>query len=218
MIYQQVLQQIKRFISPPFCAHCLCWLEQRDVLCADCIKKIRPIVSKKIAVTPSTNMPVFAISDYQDPLVRLITAKTWSDRSASYQLGELIWQLTDIKHVPFDYIVPIPLHWRRYALRGYNQAEEIARVLSKYSNKPIEPLLVRVRATKLQGRLGRVMRIENLKGAFELRTNMNIDKGARILLVDDVMTSGATVLAAAKELLKLKPLAITAVVACRVNK
>lgn len=94
-----------------------------------------------------------------------------------------------------DLIIPVPLHWQRLLSRRYNQAALLAAVLGRLSGKPVVPdLLHRRRATAKQGHLSRLGRQRNVKGAFALRQPGKVDlAGKRILLVDDVITTGATV-------------------------
>jgi ComF family protein len=97
-----------------------------------------------------------------------------------------------------DRIVALPLAPRRFRMRGYNQALEIARVVARALNlKRDDGVLRRVRETTPQAGLGALMRLQNMEGAFESRVAV---KGERIALVDDVMTSGATLHSAARVL------------------
>jgi ComF family protein len=92
----------------------------------------------------------------------------------------------------FDAIVPVPLHWRRYQYRGFNQAIELARPISHELGLPmITRVLRRTRYTLPQVGLGPDERRQNIKGAFTVRQPERI-KGKRLLLVDDVYTTGAT--------------------------
>jgi competence protein ComFC len=205
------------YFMPSLCAYCKNFLSTTDILCAECKHTIFPIVSKQIDVTPSFSMTVFAISDYKDPLKKLILAKGWSDPLASYQMGKLLWEYLPLQSLDYEVIVPIPLHWTRYAWRGFNQADEIAHVIQKKKNVPLKHLLKRVKKTAFQSTLVSALRGENLKGAFVLNEKYAQDYfGKHILLIDDLMTTGSTLRAAAKELLKLKPSKITVVVVCRV--
>jgi len=160
---------------------------------------------------------VIALSDYKDPLKKLILAKRWSDPLASVQLGMLLSRMPSIKELDCDIITSIPLHWMRYAARGFNQAEEMAKIMSKKKNIPLVQLLKRTKKTAFQSDLSSSSRVMNVNDAFILSTQQkDIYKDKHIVLVDDLMTTGATIRQAAKELLKLKPRKITVVVACRV--
>ncbi len=125
--------------------------------------------------------------------------------------------MTPVSSLSYDVIVPIPLHWTRYASRGFNQAEEIARVIQKKKNVPLRSLLKRVKKTAFQFELVSSMRGTNVKNAFVLNCiDKKHYKDKHILLVDDLMTTGSTIREAAKELLKLQPKQITVAVICRV--
>lgn len=207
-------------IAPPYCMACKKFLAERDVFCATCVKLIKPIVSHDLKVTDALTVKVFAIGPYTDPLKQLILSKSWSNSVASRQLGQLMWELTYIKNVPCDLIVPVPLHWMRFAWRGYNQSEEMARELAKKKGVPVMNLLKRIRHTPFQSVGSMEKRVENVKDAFLLLTEQELRsqyKDKHILLIDDLLTTGATIRAAAKELNKLKPASITVIVAARVT-
>jgi ComF family protein len=162
-------------------------------------------------------MKVLAISDYQYPLKKLILAKQYGKRVASKQLGELIWYMTYVRHASFEVIVPIPLHWTRYAWRGYNQAIEMGNVIAQESGKPLSELLYRSRRTVFQSTLHKQERQENTRNIFALtKFDRSLYRNKHILLVDDLLTTGATMREAARTLLTLNPASITGVVACRV--
>ncbi len=102
-----------------------------------------------------------------------------------------------------DLIVPVPLHPRRLRRRGFNQSLELARGLArgKFGGRygRLEPqVLVRVRDTPPQHTLPRAVRMRNLAGAFQ--GDPYLARGRSVLLVDDILTTGATVRAATKEL------------------
>ena len=167
---------------------------------------IQPVVSCPLKITDTYEVSVFAVGAYKDPLKHLIVAKHYRDRLAAQDLGYLLWTMSDIKHASFDYIVPLPLHWSRYAFRWYNQAYEIAKVISKYSGKPVVSILQRNKKTEFQSGLSRDERILNVNHVFEiLDTNIEQYAGKSILLIDDVMTTGATVTAAVKALRRMQP-------------
>ncbi|MEX0677697.1 MAG: ComF family protein [Pirellulales bacterium] len=101
-----------------------------------------------------------------------------------------------------DVVVPVPMHWTRKLWRGANSPDAIAKRLAAHLGLPARPdLLVRCRRTAPQASLSHSRRRANVRGAFRARRDPDLP-GARILLVDDIMTTGATVDEAAKILSK----------------
>ncbi|MCI4677768.1 ComF family protein [Rhodoblastus acidophilus] len=120
-----------------------------------------------------------------------------------------------------DLLVPIPLHWTRLARRRFNQAAALAAAIEKVSAVPVETeLLLRVKPTPPQVGLTRRLRAQNIQGAFVVPEERRIEvEGCRIVLVDDVMTSGATLNAAARILLRAGAKRVDALVfACVVRE
>lgn len=91
----------------------------------------------------------------------------------------------------FDAIVPMPLHWRKRWQRGFNQAKLLAEALSRRTGIPVLEAVRRRRATPPQAGLSNAERRRNVAGAFEVRRRARVE-GRRLLLVDDVFTTGAT--------------------------
>jgi ComF family protein len=103
----------------------------------------------------------------------------------------------------FDAVVPVPLHWRKRWDRGFNQAELLARHIAKKRGIPVWNALRRRRATATQAGLASAGRRRNVAGAFVLKSPGKPNPqlaGRRILLIDDVMTTGATASACASAL------------------
>ena len=211
-----VFKQVRSFIAPYFCAYCRHFVKDDVVLCDRCLARLRPIVSMPFRITKKRELIVFAISDYEYPLRALVQAKQYDNRYAGRQLGRLLWEQTPLRQVPFDIIVPIPLHWTKYAWRGFNQAEEMARVLAQKSGKPLVKLIERQKKTVLQAGLSKTQRVENLDAGFCLSGDAYRYQGLSILFVDDVMTTGSTLFAASKAVALLRPKNLFASVACRV--
>ena len=118
----------------------------------------------------------------------------------SRQIDRVPW-LTDLLEVgfrtyaatlPWDALVPVPLHPVRERSRGFNQAEELARLLGKRQGIPVGKALRRIRPTPPQAGLPSAERARNLTNAFQPQRNFDLG-GKNLLLVDDVITTGATV-------------------------
>jgi ComF family protein len=116
----------------------------------------------------------------------------------------------------WDLVVPVPLHWRRRLARGYNQAAAIARPLACRLGLPAAEALARCRPTPPQTALPRPARRHNPRGAFAVpaRHRRRL-AGRRVLLVDDVVTTGATLDAAARALLAAGAAEVHAVAVAR---
>lgn len=97
-----------------------------------------------------------------------------------------------IRARPADALVPVPLHPRRQRERGYNQAAALCQLLARRARLPMWPALRRVRHTETQTHFERADRLENLRGAFAANPRIPL-RGAHLILVDDVFTTGSTV-------------------------
>lgn len=117
-----------------------------------------------------------------------------------------------------ELVVPVPLHRFRLWRRRYNQAALLTLGIAKLAGKQAVPdLLVRKRATPSQGRLSAPQRRANVRGAFAVRAGRHAGlAGKRVLLVDDVMTTGATVSSSARALLRAGAAAVDVVTLARV--
>ena len=117
-----------------------------------------------------------------------------------------------------DVLIPVPLHWRRGWSRRYNQSGALARVIERHSGVRLaSEALRRVRRTEQQIGLSRTQRASNVQGAFKVAPERNGDvAGRRVILVDDVLTSGATIDACARALLRAKAASVDVLVFARV--
>ncbi|HVW83320.1 MAG TPA: ComF family protein [Bryobacteraceae bacterium] len=117
----------------------------------------------------------------------------------------------------FDAVVPVPLHWRKKWRRGFNQAELLARRVARRRKIPVINALRRKRPTAVQAGLANAGRRRNVAGAFTLRANADV-AAKRILLIDDVMTTGATASACASVLKRAGAKSVSLVTLARVDR
>ncbi len=183
------------FLSPPCCDACGLPFEYdpgEGVLCGACCRQ-RPVFQRARSVMA-----------YDTHSRRLILTFKHGDRTdAAPALGRWLLRAGSDLIADADLVAPVPLHWTRLFIRRFNQAALLARALRRRAGPPVVlNLLIRHRRTPSQGRLGPALRRRNVRGAFALRSSMAREiKGKRVLLIDDVLTTGATVSACARTLL-----------------
>jgi ComF family protein len=117
----------------------------------------------------------------------------------------------------FDAVVPVPLHWRRRWTRGFNQSELLAQAIARRCGAPVVNALTRRRATSAQAGLTHAARRQNVAHAFQARPSRRIE-GKRVLLIDDVMTTGATAAACARALRRAGAQSVTLLALARVDR
>lgn len=231
-----ILQHLATIIAPPYCSYCKEYLSARKPLCSTCYNHAVAILPTTLKINASHSITIYARSEYKDPLRSLVLAKGKSQYLASTQLAEIMLDMPFLT-TPIDYFIPVPLHWTRYASRGYNQAEVIAQALGNSLSIPVISCVKRIQKTHQQSTCRSVQeRANNVEKAFAIKssffsknlptiftpnfllknTDPSIFENKHIVLVDDLMTTGATLSAVAKILLPFKPARISAVVACRV--
>lgn len=190
----------------PRCRRCALPLPEGIGACGACIRAAPPLHA------------AFAAVDYGFPWSSLIAEFKFQDHpGAAGQLCEVMLRTPGLQKAIDDAtaVVPMPLSAKRLASRGFNQAFELARRIAPACK--VEPhLLLRLRDTAPQASLGRKARLANVRGAFAVEPRRAAEvRGARVLLVDDVMTSGASLFAAAEALLGAGAAAVSAAVIAR---
>ena len=114
----------------------------------------------------------------------------------------------------FDVIIPVPLHPARERERGFNQATLLAELVARSTGLPLRPDLQRIRFTTTQTAHDRAERMENLRNAFRLRKNRDV-RDLRVLLIDDVLTTGSTLSECARVLKAAGAVSVHAATAAR---
>lgn len=236
---QEALALPARLLFPPACAGCRRQVSQPGTLCGNCWPKLRFLEKPWCAVmgTPFThdmgdgflsaeaiaNPPPFersrAAVAYGGVARRMVQALKYGDRTDLAPWMARWMQRASTELLPdADCVVPVPLHRRRFFTRRFNQSAELARALAAHAGKPFEPAaLLRVKVTRQQVGLGLSARQDNVRAAFRVPPESGIlVRGRRILLVDDVYTTGATVFAAAKALKKSGAAAVDVLTFARV--
>ena len=163
---------------------------------------------------------IVAVGDYSGVLKEMCLAlKFGGEQRLAMILGAWLAQLVFDRglHQKLDVVIPMPLHVFRRFHRGYNQAALIASPVAKALEKPVlDNLLKRTANTQRQAKLSAAQRKGNVASAFEVQAGRTSDiEGKRVLLVDDVMTTGATIGAAARTLKKAGAKAVYGAVCAR---
>ncbi len=204
--FSAFLHTVLNFIYPPICLLCRHKHEQASMICPDCIKTLNDQAECTFKNHPSDFYHiegelyfdgVYYFWEYTPEIQHLIHHLKYQEAS---KIGELFGRLMAARFVPensLDVIVPVPLHKTRQRERGFNQSELVAAELSKSLHVKMAPnLLKRIAYTQTQTRLSARERQLSLKNVFVL-SDSEIS-GKTILIVDDLITTGATINACAK--------------------
>ncbi len=207
--------EIKAFLFPRYCFTCGEILQPEDLLlCPECLPTIRrnpepcpicarPLQENSPCLSCFRKRPTFTRTIapflYSPPLSRALCELKYQKKiHLVREIGDL-WQRYFQGDLGQDLLVcPVPLHRKRLRERGFNQSSLLARRI--FGKNRVRELLFRKRATSPQASLSLNERFKNVKGAFEARETGPI-KGKKILLFDDILTTGATVEECARALL-----------------
>ncbi len=183
------------FLKPPWCQ--ICGLPRWSATCAGC-REQPPLFGK-----------LRAIAFYEPTLREAIHLMKYEKKQViSKHLVQLLQAHlpADLASTDYDFLLPVPLHANRFRQRGFNQAEQIAQGVAKTSGVPVRTdILVRIRDTvPLSSLHSREERRESIAGAFEVQSLDSI-QNRKILLIDDIFTTGTTINEALKVLQVANP-------------
>lgn len=200
-------------ILAPQCAACRAPLAHptRGAVCEACWRAVVPTTPLGAAPLPPFISSATAIGPYDDRLRDVIHALKYDPRStiARHLAARMRDAGVDVL-IGADAVVPVPLHRSRERTRGFNQARELAR----HIGLPMTDVLLRTRKTDTQADLPADRRHANVRGAFALAPRAVVD-GLVVVLIDDVMTTGATLNACAASLLDAGAAEVRALTAAR---
>lgn len=197
---------VGHLLAPPTCAACDAPTSNRRIFCGPCASSV-------VETSPSSESSTFAAVEYGGAVATAIQRLKYQGRAdLAEPLAHLLRASLRRRKPQVDLVVPVPLHPRRLAERGYNQAVLLSRgVAEELGARPLLRALARSRYSAPQASLGKQDRATNLRGAFVVRSP-DLLRGARVALVDDVLTTGATFEACRAALLEAGASSVCAVV------
>jgi competence protein ComFC len=207
-VCEDCLDKAQRIVAP-FCAKCsepFSGAIEGEFTCANCANRTLEFDA--------------AVSAYRSRgVVRFVILQFKYNRQLHLRHSVAEWlqeAMNDarLRDRDFDFIVPVPLHPARFRERGFNQAELLGKILAQRINVPLRRALERTRYTTTQTAFDRTERMENLRGAFRLRKKIGV-RGLRVLLVDDILTTGSTLSECARVLREAGAPSVFAVTAAR---
>ncbi len=228
------------FLYPPACLACGAAVAEAGGVCGKCWGEIRfierpfcdrlgtpfphemgeGVLSQRAVDDPPVFQRARAVACFDNgPSRRLVHRLKYSDRmELARPMGAWMARAGADILAEADVIAPTPLHFTRAWRRQFNQAAALAREVARICGKPCETgLIERVKPTRSQVGLSRTQRAKNMQGAFRCPPTAPL-KGRRIVLVDDVLTSGATANAAARALLRGGAKSVDVLVFARVTR
>jgi ComF family protein len=226
-IFVRAASALLDLVYPPSCLSCRKAVAQHGALCAECWRDFafieRPYCERLgtpfdrdldqpglISLEAAANPPVFrrarAVARYDSDRARALThqLKYYDRLELAKPMGRWMARAGADILAEADMLVPVPLHRLRLVARRFNQSAALAKIISRECGAPVETMtLLRVKPTTPQVGLSRAQRAANLSGAFRVDPERAaLLRGQNIVLIDDVLTTGATANAAARALLR----------------
>lgn len=208
MIYVPACAACDARVRPeaPMCAECMASLDIIEMACPRCALPQSgsvPLTCRRCCQEPPPLSRVTAVYRYGGQLAEAISRLKFRNRpDVARTLAPLFGPVLEAALIDVDLVVPIPLHWRRHAERGYNQSQLLLAHGARGVDATMDVLTLRRTVfTAPQHGLSAAVRKANVRGVFEVpRRRLDRVRGKRVLLIDDVMTTGETLRSAARAL------------------
>lgn len=219
----RIIKDLFHLFYPKLCANCKNQLTQNEIVVCTFCRHDLPLTNfadysnntisqtffGRVQIEKANSLLFFRKKGITKNLIHELKYKGNEDIGTFFGnwLGEILKENKEFSDVKF--IIPVPLHPKKIKKRGYNQVSKFGECLSKHLNIPfIEGVLLRTSASKTQTFKARFERFKNLDTKFMLK-NTSIFTNKHVLLIDDVITTGATLEACAKELQKTKGIKVS---------
>jgi competence protein ComFC len=200
------LREGVRLFMPPLCTVCGTVLEAREKwLCRSCMAGLAAgsaVMVRRLELPGGCDLKVRYALEYRPAVSRLIRDLKYGDRPGlSEVLAPFIAFALHAEVFTGPVLIPVPLHAAKRRERGYNQSEILARAAGRMTGiETVSGALVRLRNTASQTSLGAEKRPANVRNAFAVRNDPSV-RGKHVILIDDVVTTGATLSECARVLL-----------------
>ncbi|HEV2839887.1 MAG TPA: ComF family protein [Chthoniobacterales bacterium] len=232
------LRALASLFYPALCVVCSDDVDRDEYLCEDCRRRApritAPFCAKCSEPFPGAITQAFSCANCEHRILHFDSAvaayrsrglvrklvhefKYAQQRHLRYPLAEWLGEtMSDprLRGLRFDLLVPVPLHPARERERGFNQAALLAELLSGKIGVPLRPVLERIRYTSTQTAHDRAERMQNLHDAFRLRKKADV-RQLRVLLIDDILTTGSTLSECARVLKEAGAISVHAATAAR---
>lgn len=213
-----MLKELIDFLLPRTCHLCGCALgDSEDVICVRCMETLprsryhlmdnNPMERRFAGIVPFVRATGHFIYSRNSHLANAIHDMKYRQfPGVGHRLGQIVGEELNVAGFfdGADYVAGVPMHWRKRAKRGYNQADYIARGIAESARLEMADVLKAVKGHKTQTAMTLAERQANLSGSFEV-TNQELLKDKGLVIVDDVCTTGATMRALASTVAQSVP-------------
>lgn len=199
---KEAFNLFRRSIFPSVCPFCGEPVSGEETCCVSCRKTVRPkMIKRAFSLENGRSLSCLAVFPYEAVRKAVLDLKFRDVKHNGAVFGSLMTEHKEVGQFlkGAEGLVPVPISKKRREERGYNQSELIAEALHDFCGVPVVSGLVKHRHTEAQSTLSREERLRSVKGAFSVKDDDAVE-GKSVLLVDDIVTTGATLCACADAL------------------